>query len=167
MKRLTAFCLMLAIATVQGAPAFALSKDRVVQCYAAGGTDADVDACLKGFEREARAVACAAEVIPGQQELMTKLGGGTVMQNGRLVYYPPTFVQLNNEAYATPYDSGVAAAIVRHVTSCDPDIAKAEPLATQLQAMQAFANGLFTYGMLSMINARFLQVSVDQLNASR
>jgi clan AA aspartic protease (TIGR02281 family) len=146
-----------------------ISPEREAQCHSFGGTDVQVSDCLREFEFEA----CMdwwlhqAEV-PGYQELLTKLGGGTIRRNGRLVYDPPTLVQLANPAYATPYDSGVAAERARRFQSrpcgaMQVDHAN-EPY---LQALQAFANGLFTYGDLSLIRARVIQVELAAHDTSR
>jgi hypothetical protein len=146
MKRLIAFCLMLAIATVQSAPAFAQSPRTAAETR---------------LEREE---ACLAAInIPGYQELIYKLGGGTVTRQGKLVYEPPTPQQLFNPAYATPLDSGIAAAAVRQFQSCGAD-AQSMPVLT---ALQLFANGLITYGLLSMEFAKMEHDAVEHLNASR
>jgi hypothetical protein len=170
MKRLITFVLVVALATVQSVPAFAqhISPERTAQCRTTSPTwhptDAEVSACLQGFEREAQVSWCAAQVIPGHLELMTKLGGASVYQNGRVVYYPPTFVQLNNGAYATPYDSGVAAAIWRYQSSC---LSPADKLfAFYTRALWMFSNGLITYGMLSTISMRVTQLEIEQINAT-
>jgi hypothetical protein len=145
MKRSIAFCLVLAIATMQGAPAFAQTPRTAAEAH-----------------MEA-ADACASVTVPGYQELLYKLGGGTVTRGGKLVYEMPTPQQLFNPAHATPLDSGIAAAAVRQFKSCGVD-AQSMPVLT---ALQMFANGLITYGLLSLQFANMQRDAVERLNASR
>jgi hypothetical protein len=142
MNRLIAFCLVAAIAAVQGGPAVA-------------------QAPMTEAEMQVQAACVAAINVPGYQELTYKLGGGTVKRGDKLVYVPPAPSQLFNPAYATPLDSGIAAAEVREFQSCGYDV-RAD---RYMQMLQMFANGWVTYGLLSLEFANMERDAVRRINS--